>query len=439
MTDRRRKSSASIRRRGAALLAAAAILSLPGTALPIAGDPAGPIGLDGSFRAIPLYLDNEDVPALFGADDTERRLTNTLRLVLSGRPRRNVAYEIHGLLNVERRSDGGGLFDQTAAVIAGGAGRHRGMDLTYYTDRDEEWTGDLSADRLLLRISRGRADLTVGRQAVTYGKAWFWNPLDVFAPFDPRRFDRDYKSGVDAARLDMALGLTSGVTVVGAAGEKDGEGSDDFWNGSNYGSSLLGRVFTTVLGFDVAAQGGKVYGGYQWGGAASGEIGPLEARAECAWFDARDPDPLPWPLEGDELEDRATWVAGVGRWFESGLDLQLEYLDQGLADPDDRNASLARVAAGHAFHMSRRLLGGLASYDILPIVTGSVAGLVSLDDGSFQVQPGVRWSTGDDSEFVLGGIVNFGDEPRGNTVDPGIRSEFGTYPHVLYMEFKIYF
>lgn len=403
------------------------------------GDPDGPAGLEGSFRTIPLYLDNENLPDLLGADDVERRLMNTLRLVLSGRPRRSIAYEAHGLLNVERRDGGGGPFDPAGAVIEGGGGRYRAMDLTYFTDGDEEWTADLSADRLLFRHSRGRADLTVGRQAVTFGKAWFWNPLDLFAPFDPRTFDRDYKSGVDAFRIDVALGPVSGVSLVGAAGELDGEGGNGFWNSSNAGSALVGRAFTTASGFDVALQGGKVRGGYQWGGGAAGEVGPLEARVEYAWFDARDPDPLPWPLEGDAWEDHGTIVAGVGRRFGSGLDMQMEYLDQGSGDPDDRNASLARVAAGHAFHMSRRLLGALGSYEILPILTGSLAALVSLDDGSFQVQPGIRWSTGDDSELLAGGLVNFGDPPRGNTVDPGIRSEFGTYPGAFYMEFKVYF
>ena len=44
------------------------------------------------------------------------------------------------------------------------------------------------------------AGLTIGRQAVSFGKAHFWNPLDVFLAFDPFQFDRDYKPGVDAQR-----------------------------------------------------------------------------------------------------------------------------------------------------------------------------------------------------------------------------------------------
>ena len=76
-------------------------------------------------------------------------------------------------------------------------------------------TGVLAAEEL------GWGDLTAGRQAITFGKAYFWNPLDVFFPFDSSQIDREYKPGVDALRIDVPLGAFSGLNLVGAAGRTD--------------------------------------------------------------------------------------------------------------------------------------------------------------------------------------------------------------------------
>jgi len=428
-----------------AIVLLAAGLTAPGTAVALAGDTSGPIGIDGSVRSTPLFVDNGNLARLPSylapEEDHTTYLSNTIRLVAGGRQGGVLArYEFHLIQTFDYASDGAGLVDGSSFLSDRTALRYRAVDLTSDWMDEGEWTGALSIDRLWTRISTGRADLAIGRQPITFGKAYFWNPLDIFGPFDPRRFDRDYKPGVDAARLDLSFGSFSGLTVVGAAGDTltaDREG--EAWSGSWYGSALVGRLYATAFGFDGAVQGGKVYGGRQFGGAVTGEIAGIEVRAEGAWFEANEGESLPWPLEGPMLENHGAFVAGVGRYFTSTLLLEAEYLYHGLADPDDRYASLARVGAGHLFHSSRHVAGAMASYEILPIVIGSFATIVSLSDGSFQIQPGIVWSTGDDSEIVAGALLSFGDAPEGAGLDPGIRSEFGTYPDMIYAQFKRYF
>ncbi|MFH1679235.1 MAG: hypothetical protein ABIH26_01175 [Candidatus Eisenbacteria bacterium] len=405
------------------------------------GDTRGAIGADGSFRSIPLYLDASRLPRALAPDGDERLVQNELRIVAAGRPFARIAYEIHAVQTVNLIEEDGGLASEGAAILSEAPSRvrYRALDLTSDWLEEEHATGSLSIDHLLVALSLDRADIVVGRQAITFGKAYFWNPLDVFAPFDPRRFDRDYKRGVDAARIDVPFGSFSGVTVVGVAGDRvrsgEAEGEEKAWSASGHGSALVGHVYTTRSGFDLAVQAGKVYGGRQAGGAIAGEIGPIEVRAEGAYLRASgDPDPLPAPLTGAVIENHGTFVLGLGRYYASTLRLEAEVLYNGLGDPDDRIASLARVAAGGAFHASRFLAGGLATCDITPIVGGSAAAIVSLDDGSFQVQPGLRWSTGDNSELLAGAVLNAGEAP-----DPLPRSEFGTYPDFYYAEFKVYF
>ena len=415
----------------------------PAPAGAIAGDTDGPIGLDGSFRTVPVFLDNGAIPRYFAPEESERRVQNALRLVAAGRLPGSVAWEIHGVQTADYSESGGSLPGGGGdPFLTGGGGRlhYRAADLTSEWIDEERWSGSFSIDRLLLKGAFSRLDLAVGRQAIGFGKAYFWNPLDLFAPFDPRRFDRDYKSGVDAVRVDLALGGFSGLNLIAAAGDRLDAKADGFWSASWYGSAAVARWFTTLSRFDIALQGGKVFGGALAGGALAGEAGPLEVRFEGARFFAARSDPLPWPFEGEMLDDHWSAVIGVGRTFENSFTLQTEFLYNGLGDPDDLNASFARLAGGHTFHAGRRIAGFLTAYDLLPILRGSLAALVSIDDRSFQVQPGLTWSAGDNTELLVGGIWNVGEEM--NDIDdkePGAQSEFGSYPQILYMEYKRYF
>jgi hypothetical protein len=63
-----------------------------------------------------------------------------------------------------------------------------------------------------------------------------------------------------------------------------------------------------------------------------------------------------------------------------------------------------------------------------------------------QVQPGLVWSLLDEVEVVAGALWSFGSRPASTppTIgDPlglaGLRSEFGSFPHVWYAEVKAYF
>ncbi len=299
-------------------------------------------------------------------------------------------------------------------------------------------------DRMNVRLSLPWADITLGRQAVTFGKAHFWNPLDVYLPFDPRQFDRDYKPGVDALRCDLPLGPFSGLTLLGVAGREldlsgqaaaPGQGLQAGW----YGSSILARAFTTLGGWDLALQGGKIYGGWQLGGGLVGELGPVQVRAEAAWFRAQDSPSLA-PLPGDLYEDHLTAVLGLSRRFESSLILELEYLYNGAGESSRLEAGLARFQNGASLHVGQNLLGALASYELSPLVTGRLAAIASLTDGSVQIQPTLTLSASDNTDIILGASLNFGRRPEATPpVGLEINSEFGTYPNFLFGEIKMYF
>ena len=240
-------------------------------------------------------------------------------------------------------------------------------------------------------------------------------------------------------RVDLPLGDFSGATLVGVPGRAQSgaapAGGGDAW----YRSALVARAFGNVRSWDVAAQGGKILGGYQLGGAAAGELGGLELRGEAAWFGARD-ETWAGVTGSSRVDGYLSAVAGAGRGFAAGgLQLQAEYFYNGAARGSLKQR-FALVAEGRLRHAGSHLLGALASGRIHPLVSGSLAGLWGIGDGSWLAQPGLVWSAADEVEVVAGAVVARGRRPVGGTAeDLRFRSEFGTYPDFYYLETKLYF
>ena len=417
------------------------LLACVSPALALWGDSDEALGLDGSIRGLGSLIDTS---RLLDEGGTDGYFQGILRLTAMGRPSDRVSYELHLVQSYTHSSTPGA----SSAIGVGATLR----DLPYRAvDTSWEWWNNDSAsallwlDRFSAKVGLGWGDLTVGRQAVTFGKAYFWNPMDVFLPFDPNQFDRDYKAGVDAVRVDIPVDAFAGFTGIAVFGRKvalDGRYVDDGGAvaASWYGSALMGRYYTNTSGWDLAFQGGKIYGGYQVGGGATGEIGPLEARMEATWFWAMGgSEMLPAPLEGDLYEDYGTLVLGIGRYFPNSLQIEAEYLYNGASDPDDLAASFVRYANGATLHIGRHLFGALASYQFRPIVFGQAVVLYSLSDSSFYLQPIVTLSLSDDSDLVMGAAVSAGERPVTMEDELIPRSEFGSYPNSLFAQVKWYF
>jgi len=429
----------------------ALLVGLAGHAEAIVGDRMGDIGLDGSLRTITgasynyeywLTFPGDSQPTALFPSNTDGFSQSVLRLELGGEPASWLKYEVHGLQDLNLTTSGEFLGEEIFGL--GSTSRYRAWDGAWRWGNAKLFVADdadtnlqhvrarMWLDRLNLKFTLPWFDVTVGRQAITFGKAYFWNPLDVFLAFDPRSFDRDYKPGVDALRIDIPIGDFSGVNLVGVAGRTDD--SEDF--GATWrGSAVLARAYTTMWDWDFSVQGGKIYGGYQVGAAASGELGPLAVRIEGAYFFA---------IDNDLLDDNFVGVLGLGHTFESELNIQAEYLFNGSGDAHDWNTALLRVGDGRSYHMGEHLFGLMIDYPLLPILRGTIAWIFSFSDYSSLIQPGLALSVSDEADFVFGAMIALGARPTNGAIDfydntIGIESEFGTYPNFYYMEFKFYF
>lgn len=418
--------------------------------------PAWDLSLGGSFRTVAALVDNFDEPLLFGSGNGHDGLSvSILRLTAEGERNRDLSFEAHLVQDLVLTSAGD---SSGSAAVAGSGARYRAFDLSWQTLDGGEREGRLSLDRLNVRWSRGPVDFTLGRQAVSFSQAYFWNPLDIFLPFDPEAFDRSYKPGVDALRVDVALGPFSSLTIVAAAGNTfrlvpgatgfnvaKTDFADEPWDGS----AVLARGRTTLSHWDVTLQGGKVSGGWQVGGGFSGGAGPLGIRGEATWLFAGEGDALavPAPPGGEALgavpivEDYGRIVVGADHLFESSLYVNAEYFFNGAGEEEDLSPALARVAVGETTNLGRHFLGVQASYDIHPLLSGQVAWIHSLTDGSDLLNPTVRWSVADEAECIFGGIIGLGERPSvsAETGALEIAGEFGAASNLYFTELIFYF
>jgi hypothetical protein len=406
----------------------------------------------GSIRTIAGAVENlvdGETGSYYGISDT------ILRLTAEGRGRTGTSYQAHLVQDfLFTGSDAGG---PSAAFYANRAqGRYRALDLSWTWAEDDHSRAVLYVDRLNAGRSSGKADVTVGRQAINFSQAWFWNPLDIFLPFNPEAFDRSYKPGVDAILADFSSGAYTSFTLVAAAGNRlvivpDDRGglqvkAEDYLEDPWYGSALMGRARTTWRHWDLTLQLGKVYGGYQAGAGFSGEVGPLGLRGEATWFNAAEETTILLPDAGGTeprtaalVEDYASLVVGMDHRFESSLYLNAEYFYNGAGEEEDYLLSAARIATGGTTNLGVHYGGFLASYEFHPLVTGQLSWIHSFTDSSDLLSPIFSWSVSDEAECIFGAILGFGDTAPKGAEALRAGSEYESTPHFYFIEIIYYF
>jgi len=416
----------------------------------------------GSIRATGAGIRNYDDPLIFGNDNDYDSTTQTLlRLTSKGSLTSPLSFEIHLVQEFFTSTA------QTGALMPGSAAaspipqRYRITESSWDWAEDDDFRASLDADRLYVQYSQGAIDLSVGRQAINFSQAYFWNPLDIFLAFDPEAFDRDYKGGVDAVRADIELGSFSGLTFVAALGRElrvDTTpaniliSTESFVDEPWYGSAFMGRFTTNYLDWDLSFQAGKVYGGYMMGAGFTGESHGMGIRTEAAYFIASshstagivDSGPPDYLREVDLVEDHLVVVAGVDYRFANSLYCNMELLFNGAGDSSDLEASLLRSATGQSVSLGEYLAGLQLSYEFHPLLTGQAVWIYSFPDASSLVSPTLTYSVSDEADFICGATMGFGKRPSTTQVMPGLiipvpESEYGTYPDVFFMEFKFYF
>lgn len=310
---------------------------------------------------------------------------------------------------------GGSVAGIGVSVVPG-----RSVDLsTVFIDKDRlrVWH---DVDRLALTVYTGIGDLTVGRQAITWGISNLFPVADLWAQFSPFELDTEEKPGIDAARL---------LSYPGQGWELDAVLAD---RGRPQDFSAALRASKTLPWADLYAAGGKLWNEVIGMGGVSAPVGSWKLRAEGV---------LPYDLDRDVAKlPRVTlgvdWLGGeimvTGEYHFNGIGaVEPAHYEEVFQDP--------RYARGESYYLGRHYLGGLATWtpgnDRLSLTLSS---LVNLLDPSGALTPVCTYDFGQSTRASVGGLVTWGRTPV-VTQPPELRSEFGSYGDLFYTRLSIYF
>jgi hypothetical protein len=349
--------------------------------------------------------------------DADVGLFQRLRLMVAPRAGPvdfDVAYE-HGL---QLRGSAGGLSSPLGTPTA-----TTWMDLEWTLVEEENVTWSHRFDRLTVSTGGSRWEATVGRQAVSWATTLFLTPADPFAPFDPSDPFREYRAGVDAARIRYYPSALSELDLIVRPSDTPG------------GTTLtaLVRGQTTLSAAAVSAWAGIVHDELGAAVGASRSVGDFEIRGEASLRE--DPG-----ASGPALR----LATGVDRRFtvaRRDLYVVLEYQhdDFGAASAEDLVEVIlsAPFSRGELTVLGRDELALSGAYQIHPLWSTDLILLLNLRDGSWLVGPAGSWSAS--GELIARGGVFLWVGDRAFDVEEGLGSEYGAVPTSAYLSLTWFF
>lgn len=285
-------------------------------------------------------------------------------------------------------------------------------------------------DRLLLSLKIPHLDLAIGRQPTSFGVGRFFAPLDLVNPFGPSAIDTEYKPGIDAVRADVYMGMTTQVSVVAAKAERE---------------ILAGTARTTVGITDLLGFIGDIRGEGVLGMGLESSIGPVGVHGEVSFTGTSDPF-LRAVVGADGRPTEKTGLSGevyVQSWGASEAE---GYWEKWRSE---------RLERGEMWQVGR-WYGALAlNQEITPLLQANISVISNVGDPSALLSGGISWSAAENVEVALGAYGGLGKRPKTLFLDldpftftpvppsdaamgASIRSEFGVYPTLVWLQMRVY-
>lgn len=270
-----------------------------------------------------------------------------------------------------------------------------------------DYENDVILDNVYLRGSIKYADITVGRQQISLGTGYAWNPTDIFNIKEIS--DTTYEQpGHNAVRLDIPLADRSDAIMIYQTDNdferfakllriKTGYGHFDY--------SLIvissEREVTDFINFSSSEQDRLLVGG-----DIVGELLGLGVWAEYAYNFI------------DEGTDFAESVLGIDYTFRGGVYVMSEYYRNTEGKPDYRKYDLndwLRFINAQTKAISRDQVYGLITLPLTDLITVGSSAIISVNDGSFSIIPTLNYSLLENLE--LQGFINIAFGKNGTVFD----------------------
>ena len=275
------------------------------------------------------------------------------------------------------------------------------LDLSWEIDSADRHRSIHRFDRLAIQYRRDNWGVTLGRQAVSWGSGFVFQPMDLFSPFAPTTVDRDYKAGDDLLLVEKLFGDGSDLQLLGVARrDVDGDVRSDV-------ASVALKWHGFVGEGELELFAGKHYRDQVVGVSVRAPLKGALLRTDIV---ATRLDEGDWKISGILNLDYSLLVANkttyvFAEYFHNGFGVD-ELPQSILLLPTDLSLRLAR---GEVFNLMKDYLAVGASILWHPLWNQSLTLIGNLHDSSTLIQTSVSYEPGDHSRVQIGLVVSLGD------------------------------
>jgi hypothetical protein len=277
------------------------------------------------------------------------------------------------------------------------------FNLTHTLGTGDSYVAYHRLDRLNLTYTPDWGTLRIGRQALTWGDGFIFNPMDLFNPFPPTTILRDYKVGDDMAFLQLPAGMGDlQLLYVPRRDLADGHVEGDQ-------SSYAGKFHLTTAGpLEMNFMAARHYGDDVFGLGAVGVLGGAAWRTDAVYTLLTSEDAQHGFLQLTANLDYAwQWR---GRNFYGFIEFYYDELGrteryaQALNDVPLRR----RLERGELFTLGKTYLAGQLEIELHPLVHAYWTAIVNLSDPSSILQPRLVWDVTSNVQLIAGAALHWG-------------------------------
>lgn len=300
-----------------------------------------------------------------------------------------------------------------------------------YSNLDETlWNSDNSlgygqVDRLFVDYISGDLQVTIGRQRIAWGTSLVWNITDLFNAKSILDFDYEENPGADALRLQYYTGPVSKIEAVIKPGT------------SKYSRTFAGLWSINAWNYDFFLIAAVKNNRKVLGGAWAGDIKGAGFRGEFTLSDPpkkgpKSKTPIPSIL-GKALtsyDKRAfSFVLSGDYTFPNTFYIHTELLYNSTGKKSNAGLFYLQTSEVGLLSPARWSLFQEFSYNISPLIRGSIFGIYNPDDFSRVVLPSINWSAATNLDVMFIGILTGGKN----------LSEYGNFGNSIYLRMKYSF
>ncbi len=315
------------------------------------------------------------------------------------------------------RAYAGGFVEQTPDFLSTIRNDHEfaHLDATIWDSHNS--VGYAEVDRLWADWNAGQVQVTLGRQRVAMGTCLVWNPTDLFNPLSILDFDYEEKPAFDGGRVQYYLGPLTKLEA-------------EVRPGKTSRTATTTVAFTTnAWEYDLHFLTGKRSGLGVVGGSWAGDVAGAGFRGEIlASQKPREVSPGVYDFTQTE-----------GAMVSSALSLDYTMPSSLYFHAEGLYNSIGALSRAALFGQESLVLGllspsrwslfGEVSYDITPLVRGSIFAIQNPTDASRVFVPSLTWSLVTDLDLTAIALLFHGDP----------LTEFGGYGQSGYLRLKFSF